>query len=136
LPPDKTHLDFLGLQFKHQGRDWNGVDCWGLVILYYKEVLGIELPDWDYEPDWSKRGGNFFIEKNNGIGVRVKRPKKNDVVLFYIDKNTKVPNHAGIVTDTFAKFMIQAGKSGVCSACYEAPIWKNRLEGFYRICPN
>lgn len=25
--------------------DFDGMDCWGLVVLYYRHVLGIELPE-------------------------------------------------------------------------------------------
>lgn len=131
---NKTYVDYLGLPFKHLGRDRKGVDCWGLVLLYYKEMFGIEIPDWEYEPEWSKRGGNFFKDKNKGIGERIVRPKVHDVALFFIDKNDRVPNHIGIIIDTIGKTMIQCGKIGVTMACYGSPVWNSRLEGFYRIC--
>jgi cell wall-associated NlpC family hydrolase len=36
----------MTLRFRDGGRDWKGVDCWGLVRLIYREELGIELPDY------------------------------------------------------------------------------------------
>jgi len=51
----KSYQKYIGLPFKHHGRDVDGIDCWGLPMLYYKEVLGVELQDWWYESDWSKK---------------------------------------------------------------------------------
>ena len=35
----------LQIPYKKWGSDWDGVDCYGIVRLFYKEVYGIKLPD-------------------------------------------------------------------------------------------
>lgn len=36
---------FVGIPYLRGGRDFSGCDCFGLLKLYYAEVLHIELPD-------------------------------------------------------------------------------------------
>ena len=35
----------IGIPFVDSGRELEGADCWGLCMLYYKEILGIEIND-------------------------------------------------------------------------------------------
>lgn len=37
--------EYLGIPFKFGGRDRKSLDCYGLIMLLYKELHGLEVPD-------------------------------------------------------------------------------------------
>lgn len=45
-PPPPWAADYVGLPFRPLGRGRDGVDCWGLLCLVYRERFRIRLPDW------------------------------------------------------------------------------------------
>lgn len=51
-----NHLPYLRIPYKHLGRGWDGVDCFGLIRLVYQESLGIVLAD---PPEYGER---WFLE--------------------------------------------------------------------------
>lgn len=121
---------YLGVSFKHQGRDIKeGLDCWGLIKAIYADH-GVELFDLEsYEVDWAKVGKNYFLEHYADQWKRADQPEFMDVVLF--QTSPAVVNHAGLVLNN-SKF-IHASKAGiVVSRLGELQIFK-RIAGFYRL---
>lgn len=43
MTPQEAIPRFLSLPYVLGGGDWTGADCWGLVELWYRLVLGIDL---------------------------------------------------------------------------------------------
>lgn len=43
----KDFSRYCSIPFKDKGRDWSGCDCWGLVKLFCKNELGIDLDSHD-----------------------------------------------------------------------------------------
>lgn len=90
-----TQVEFINLVI---GKPWHDraisfdrMDCWGLVVLYYKHVLDIDL----ISSDGYKIGGDFITCHedilwqwvDNGCG------SVGDMITFYNGDN---PNHVGI----------------------------------------
>lgn len=121
---------FLGIPYKHRGRDLSGLDCWGLIKLVYNK-LGYTL--WDieeeYTQDWSFKGKNHFIENYHKEWDKVISPNIYDVVLF---KNGKgIANHGGIML--LNNRFIHSCRIGTIISRLSNEQWKRRIEGFYRL---
>lgn len=41
----RNYSEYIGIPFKYGGRDHKNLDCYGLVMLLYKELHNIEIPD-------------------------------------------------------------------------------------------
>lgn len=88
---------FIGLPYKHMGRDFNGVDCFGLCWLIYSDYLKIEIPHFleiQYTKNWYDTGKNHILENVYWV-EKVNFPyQKFDGLLFIINNN--IVNHIGL----------------------------------------
>lgn len=65
IPPAGEWInDYVGLPHVTNGRERKGCDCWGLMILVWRERRGIELPDWRAPNDAS------FLAAVEEVGAR------------------------------------------------------------------
>jgi cell wall-associated NlpC family hydrolase len=123
-------MRYVGISYKHQGRDMNGIDCWGLIKLIYKDMLGIEI--WDigenYTEDWSWEGKNHFIENYQKQWERVSEPRIFDGIL--INNGKGIANHAGVMLEN-GRF-IHCIKAGVVISKITDRNWRNRIAGYFR----
>jgi cell wall-associated NlpC family hydrolase len=90
--------EYLGIPFKSGGRDRNGIDCYGIILLIYKEKKGIQLFDIEkYDSAWGE-SENYFISNyhKSWEKIEIKELQPFDVILFRID--TIVPQHVGLYT--------------------------------------
>jgi cell wall-associated NlpC family hydrolase len=120
---------YLKIPYLYNGRDFSGCDCYGLVILYFKNELGIDLIDYknptkhwneiDNTDIFSSKAENEFIENNIFA--------KNNVMLL-LNGNTKTPNHVGIILNKDRFLHI------VETGCHITRIkrWKDKIYKVYR----
>jgi cell wall-associated NlpC family hydrolase len=91
---------YIGIPYKYKGRDFDGVDCYGLLFLIYKEELGIILPDFIYDVDWYKKNENHIL---NNIGTvdgtfwkKIDPPYKIfDAIIVFL-ASRKIANHIAL----------------------------------------
>lgn len=81
------------------GRTWlHGVlDCYSLIRDHYKEVLNIDLPDYERDFEWWLKGENLYADNFKNAGffeVDISDIRKHDVILMQI--KSPVINHAGV----------------------------------------
>lgn len=85
--------DFIGIPYLDGGRDLKGCDCYGLVALYYKHILNIDIPESKITAEQPRR---IFLNYLNELSINwrtIEAPVKDCVVAFAYN-----PNHPDLVT--------------------------------------
>ncbi len=126
--PDK----YIGIPFKKYGRDFKGVDCFGLIFLYYKYERNIILPDFleiKYGDKWQDSGENHILENipENWKKIKVFDIKPFDVCIFY--DSSGIASHLGMYLDNGKFLHILEGQKSLISRFF---IWLPRLYGVMR----
>jgi len=118
---------YKGLKYRNKGRDKDGVDCYGIIYLIFKEERGIILPDFlgvDYSPDFAKKGENHIINEKGKLVdsfQKVDKPYKLYDILLFSLKGYGIVNHCGMYL-----------KDNKFIHIYKDSISKiNRLQGFW-----
>ncbi|MEX4065065.1 C40 family peptidase, partial [Haemophilus influenzae] len=82
--------DLYGRKFIH-----GMTDCYGFVRDWYRQELGINLPNYNRIDGWWDNGGNLYVDNFEDAGFYpVKDLKIGDMIVMQINAN--VPNHAGV----------------------------------------
>ena len=91
-----TETEFInsivGTPWVERGDGVNGLDCWGLVVRYYRDVLGIEL-----ENDYPFNLASGYIDQIL-TGKWVPCAKRSGVAFMGFDRNNE-PLHVGVVVN-------------------------------------
>lgn len=121
--------NYIGLPWRELGRDRRGVDCWGLVRLFYQEELQINLPIYEgighglnEHPDLAQE-----IHANMTKWRETDKPKTGDCVLINVGGQ---PVHIGIVAPKRKMLHVAKGANAVIESLTN-PKWAKRIEGFY-----
>lgn len=124
----------IAVPFVDKGRSWAGWDCWGAIVLFHQEVLGIRLPS--YTEDYSDAGSSVRSRENlrhlitrhlpKWTSVRHTRP--GDVVLLNIAGR---PIHVGLALGD-GRMLHTERKVGTIIERLSSPMWARRIEGVYR----
>jgi cell wall-associated NlpC family hydrolase len=124
-------MRYIGMPYRHMGRSENGLDCWGLILLVYSEMIHVKLWDMDegYPEDWSHKGKDLFMENYRRQWEKVDGPQIYDVVL--INNGHGIANHAGVMINE-RSFIHCLSKAGVVLSRITDKQWKPRIAGFFR----
>lgn len=122
------YTKYIGIPFKYGGRDYNALDCYGLVMLLYKELHDIIIPD-VISPDYIEAIADLMnVEKlkwepcDIGIGA---------VLIFNIKGYGA---HVGYVIGHDKMIHTWESTGGVTIERI-SPSWKNRIIGSYKYVP-
>ena len=99
--------DYIGTPIKALGSTREGVDCWGLVVLVYREVFGLSVPAHRDHLMAAHRGGVPAIGGDiEAMWEPTDQPKDGDVLhMWAIRDGVKLPNHCGLVAGDPARIL-------------------------------
>jgi cell wall-associated NlpC family hydrolase len=81
---------WIGARHAYDGRTDAGIDCYGLVVRFYAEIYGIELPDWTAD---ALRSGQWEAERQRrwlALDLPV------DPCIAIVRRRATLPSHVGI----------------------------------------
>jgi len=124
---------FVGIPYVPHGRDYDGADCWGLIYLYYRDVLCRPVPSYAAEMqtrEFRPRGiGQLIVAERDAHWVEMAEPRQGDVVLM---RNGPHHNHVGIRLDG-GRLLHSDGPGPSCIERLDAMHLRNRIVGYYRL---
>lgn len=125
----------IKLQFVEKGRSWHGVDCWGLVVLAFREVYNIYLPVHTNGYTSVRRLNDLqtLIGNNKSEWFLTYDPQPMDCVLLKI---RGIPSHIGLIINDHDGFIHIENKCMAFVDSTKNRLWSgpgyNNVEGFYR----
>lgn len=125
--------EYIGIPFKPNGRDRNGLDCWGLACLIYLEQKRISLPAYNdifLNDNLSTLKKVARIMQNEKEQFeKVERPKAFDLVIL---RSGMYSWHVGVVIDKRKMIHVMSGIDSVVES-FKDGLWANRIDSFRRV---
>lgn len=120
---------YLGIPYKTHGRDLEGIDCWGLVRLIYKNEYNIDLPSFSehYLEDDRARSEELINLYKEGWEQTPHATEGAVVVLKVLGHLS----HVGVCIDSTQFIHAQEG-SGSSVQSFDSIKWANRVAGFFK----
>ena len=123
---------YLGIPFKHRGADWCGVDCYGLLRLFYKTEFNINIPDYEYDEEWCSIGFDWIKEYYKNNWIKLHAPIQYGVVGFRLP-GYEVEHHLGIILHDLNMFLHSPLNKQVCVSKLSNKFWIRAISSFYKI---
>jgi len=121
---------YIGIPYVVNGRDFTGVDCYGLVRLIYKEELGIDLPSFveeDVNPDRTQE----LISQYKEGWEQTEKISAGDVIVFRIKG---IESHIAIAVSPTHFLHAREGSDSAIES-FSSHKWKTRLVGSFKYSP-
>ncbi len=123
---------YIGISYKSKGYDFNGLDCYGLVWLFSKLEMGVDLPKFEqFDPyeDRAEVARQMDLNVPLLTGFKTDNPKFGDVVVF---KFMGISGHFGIYIENNCVLHILKGTDSTYESFTKGRL-KGRLDGIYRL---
>jgi|APCry1669192522_1035417.scaffolds.fasta_scaffold01536_2 cell wall-associated NlpC family hydrolase len=124
----------IGLPWQFAGRSRDGVDCWGLLWLVYRDVLGIDVASYAQEtldePEREQIAALMAGElvKTPWVDVPIGQEREFDMAVF---KRAGIDSHVGIVVEP-GRMLHITHDSETRVERYDSGRWKPKLIALHR----
>lgn len=123
---------FIGIPYLPHGRSYDGADCWGVLFLYYRDVLGQMLPSYSAEMqdlEFHRREISRLVAAEKGHNwAEVVAPAPGDCVLMRVGRDE---SHVGV--------FLGGGRMLHSEGPHPSQIermgdmrWRDRITGYFR----
>ena len=121
---------YIGLPYKDNGRNVDGIDCWGLACLFYKQEYNIDLPsNADLYEGPNDTGIPDVISQYKDNWEEVKYGNVGDICLFNIYGEL---SHVGVYLGDRKFLHSRAGQDSVIDSLDNFK-WSKRFAGFFHL---
>lgn len=119
------------IPFLEHGRDEDGLDCWGLVKIFYEREMGVILPDLlgKYEDTKDLGIADIVMDLAANDWTKIREPQNGDVVLCRMRSR---PMHVGVYKHPHLMLHIEQGNSPILDKL-DGIKWEKRILGIYRL---
>jgi cell wall-associated NlpC family hydrolase len=124
----ELYIDLIGKPFKTNCKGPKYYDCFGLVYEIYRRA-GIVLPDVNKMTFKDYEGISEELDRCKSFYKRIDNPEPGCLVTFRA--NSKLVTHVGVIIDHCRMIHTREG-IGVNIVRFDSPVWKAKLEGFYK----
>lgn len=123
--------EYIGIPYQINGRDRDGIDCWGLVRLVYQEQLGKQIPSYAGYYDHAEDYDGFATAFDEGIAdwQEVTEPKEFDSIWVRL---MGIDCHTGVMLDNGKMLHAMVGAES-CIVDISTKAWQRRVIGCYRL---
>ena len=120
---------YVGIPYKNRGRDRAGIDCYGLVVLVFREVFGVSLTSFD---DFDIESPEIHDVWDESRGLEWVRVEDEDVAPGdVVDVILMGVPHCGMVVDKSRMLHSRIG-AGVLIEPFDRGFFCRRVKGIYR----
>ncbi|WP_434712998.1 C40 family peptidase [Rhizobium sp. YTUHZ045] len=126
---------FVGIPYVPHGRNYGGADCWGILFLYYRDVLGIQIPSYTAEMaevDFHRHEiAQLIAAEREQQWTEVSTPAKGDCVLMRVGRDE---SHVGVFIGN-GQMLHSEGPDPSRIERVGDMRWRNRIVGYFRYSP-
>ncbi|WP_162240020.1 NlpC/P60 family protein [Methylobacterium sp. Leaf106] len=127
---------YVGLPWQERGLTRDGIACWGLACLVYREYLGITVPDYAAQVACIAEKAEVaavFAESTSAAGPWIRKAPEDaedfDILVFRVGA---LDAHVGIRATPGRMLHATSGQAYSGIVDYSRNPWVHRLTGVYR----